>query len=368
VPEPGSTVRQMSLPTLQSLARSLGIGWPDASVAGVFDAMTDPWGETRPSALPMSDVSPDGSPIEFAIDLHPDAASVQIAVEPMVTGDDDTPANRALAARSAVARIARGYGADLGRWDAIAGLYLPEDAQSQHVAMLGAEIGRAQRPSFKVWLYPGICGIDGAPARVESGLKRLGLSAGWPTIVGHADGFEQDIPILFSIDLADDPFPRTKVYFRHYHTDPEHLARRLSKYRGYDSPDAGRFLSLAASDPGDFLAQPPVTCLTFRGTAVGEPHDVTTYVPLWTSGQHDEQTRERIGRLLLRAGIPASRYETVLAQVGRRPLNLGRGIHNYLSWQPRHGSPRMKVYMSPELRSRNPPPRYILSEIRVSEV
>src|ERR1700678_1898183 len=163
VPESGSTVREISLPTLQALARVLGIDFADAAVAGVFDAMACPWGETRPSALPMSDVSPDGSPIEFAIDLHPDAASVQIAVEPMATGDDDTPANRTLAARSAVARIARGYGADLSRWDAIAGLYLPEDAQARHVAMLGAEIGRSQNPSFKVWLYPGICGIGGAP-------------------------------------------------------------------------------------------------------------------------------------------------------------------------------------------------------------
>ncbi|MEU7640133.1 tryptophan dimethylallyltransferase family protein [Streptomyces sp. NPDC039016] len=341
------------------LVSRLGAGMPHSVVEAVFDAMTEPWGRLPVSQLEYSDVSPDGSPLEFAVDLSSREAVIQIAVEPMATQLGQSFADRSSAAHEAVERLEAAFGVPTDQWEAIADVLLPRDGGQGHALMLGAELRASAPPSFKVWLYPGVLGTDRAPEVVFEALSRLGLQSSCSALARHAArGFDTDMPILFSLDLTTEREPRTKVYFRHYDCGPDMLARHLSIYPGFHS-DRVSALGHALEGTGSMAGeQPPVTCLAFRRSRGPDPIGVTAYVPLWTCPAHDGEIRSRVAASLMAEGVRTGRYEAALHEVTARHLDTGRGIHNYISWQPGSGRPRMKVYFSPELRGLNPPLRY----------
>ena len=357
-----TSVRQACLPRLHGLARSVGLTGAPERVDALFDALTGSWAAVPASALPLSDVSADGSPVEFALGLGPDPASVQLAVEPMVTGATDTFAGRSAAARATMGKLSRDYGLCPDRWNAVAGVFLPGKGGQGPAAMFGAEMGRDDSPLFKVWFYPGVAGLGSAPDLVRAGLGRLGGGGAWPAVVRHAPrGFERDVPVLFSLDITDGRPGRTKVYFRHYRMSTDELVRQLARYPGFDDGRAATFGRALTARPGGGAAQPPVTCLSFHdGDA--EPRDITLYMPLWTGLPDDEVVRARVRGLLASQGAGVGRYDRALPHVAARPLRQARGMHNYLSWQPAD-PPRLKVYWSPELRCANPVPRYIREDL-----
>lgn len=356
------TVRQACLPRLQALARSVGLAGPPERVDSLFDALTGSWAGAPASALPSSDVSADGSPVEFALTLGPGPASVQLAVEALVSGTADTFASRSAAARATLANLARTYHLCSARWDAVADVFLPADGGHGPAAMFGGELSRDRSVLFKVWLYPGVVGQGTAPELVRAGLERLSAEAAWSAVVRHAPrGFDRDAPVLFSLDITDGRPGRTKVYFRHHGTSTGKLLQQLAYCPGFDDGLAAAFgRALTARSDGD-AAQPPVTCLSFHdGDA--EPQDVTLYLPLWTGPADDEVVSGRIRRLLAHQGVSTDRYDRALPAVAARPLRQARGLHNYLSWQPGK-PPRLKVYWSPELHSVNPAPRYLREDL-----
>lgn len=355
------TVRQACLPRLVGLARSVGLT-AQAAASVALDALTDGWADLPVSALPTSDVSADGSPVEFAVTLGPGPASVQLAVEPMVTGTANTFAARSAAARATMSRLADDFDLSTEPWDAVADIFLPRGGGQGHAAMFGVELGRDDRPLAKVWFYPAVAGRGKAPVLIRAGLRRLGSRAAWQAVVRHAPrGFDFDAPVLFSLDITEGRPGRTKVYFRHYRTGAADLVRQLAGYPGFGDGAAAEFCRALAIPPPGAATQPPVTCLSFHD-GVAQPQDVTLYLPLWTDLPNDEVIRERISGLLVSQGLGAGRYDRALAEVATRPLGRARGIHNYLSWQPGK-PPRMKVYWSPELRGANPAPRYAREDL-----
>jgi hypothetical protein len=307
-------------------------------------------------------VSADGSPVEFALNLGPGPASVQLAVEPLVTGAADTFAGRSAAARATLGNLARGYQLSRARWDAVADVFLPADGGRGPAAMFGGELGRDGSELFKVWFYPGVAGQGMAPELVRSGLERLAAGAAWPAVVRHAPrGFERDVPILFSLDITDGRPGRTKIYFRHYRTSTGELLQQLAHCPGFNDGLAAAFGRALTGRRDGGAAQPPVTCLSFHDGDT-ESRDVTFYLPLWTGLADDEVVRGRVRNLLADQGIGTDRYDRALAVVAGRPLRRARGLHNYLSWQPGK-PPRLKVYWSPELHSVNPAPRYLREDL-----
>jgi hypothetical protein len=357
-----TTVRQACLPRLRGLARSVGLTGPPERLGSLFDALTGPWATVPVSALPLSDVSADGSPVEFALTLGPGPASVQLAVEPLVTGAADTFAGRSAAARTTMGTLSRDYGLSRDRWDAVAAVFLPGEGGQGPAAMFGGELGRDGCPLFKVWFYPGAAGQGTAPDLVRAALERLGGAGAWPAVVRHAPrGFERDVPALFSLDITDGRPGRTKVYFRHYQTSTGNLLKRLTRRPGFDDGLAAAFGRALTARADGGAAQPPVTCLSFHdGDA--EPRDVTLYLPLWTGLPDDEVVSWRVRGALDSQGIGTDRYDRALPEIAARPLRQARGLHNYLSWQPGE-PPRLKVYLSPELRSVNPAPRYLREDL-----
>lgn len=353
--DPRPSARRVSADRLARLARGVGLdGRTTAELTGAFAALTAPWGGAAAGDLPPSDVSPDGSPAEFAVDLGAAGPVVQFAVEPLPLGGTGAPA----AARRTMATLVERYGVDDARWRAVAGLYLPERAARAHVAMYGAEAGPGRPLSFKVWFYPGVTGPDAAGELVRRGLERLGMAGAWGAVRAHARrGLRADLPILLSLDLTAGRSARVKVYFRHYAVDADGLAALMARHPGFVPRRIGALWRSVTGDdgPGE---QPPVSCLAFTAEHTARARAATLYLPLWRCAPDDEAVRARVADLLRDAGRSPERYHRGLARVAGRPLRAGRGLHSYLSWQPGHGGARLKVYWSPELRGIDPPARY----------
>ncbi|WP_406280429.1 tryptophan dimethylallyltransferase family protein [Embleya sp. NBC_00896] len=352
-------VRGTCASRLENLTRRLDLGERAEEIVAVFRTMTEPWGDARSGELPLSDVSPDGSPVEFAVDFDEADPAVQFAVEPMTPGG--TAADASSAARRMMAGLATAYGTSDERWASLADLYLPDDPAGGHVAMYGAEIRRHGPVRFKVWFYPTVEGPDRALDLLGMGLDRLGLQAAWPAVLSHVRrDARRDLPFLLSLDLSASRAARIKIYFRHYDADADYLATLLEKQPGFDPDLTTGFCRLMTGHAEDLTVQPPVTCLTFTIADAREADAATLYVPLWTYAASDEVLRGRVCRLFASHGRSADRYEHVLGEIASRPPADGRGIHNYISWQPGRDRPRVKIYFSPELHDTNPPPRYRL--------
>jgi len=351
-----ASIHESCMDRLLSLAGVAGLSARLSDASRLFEDATAPWGAAPIRELPISDVSPDGSPVEFALAMNGDDTALQVAVEPLTPSRPDGYASRVFAAESAMARIGALYDIDIDRWLAVADTFMPTEGGRGSAMMLGAQLDRTASPLWKVWFYPGVTGDDDAPDRVREGLERLGLGAVWPQVRAHAArGFGSDQPVLFALDLSQGHAPRVKIYFRHHDHRPSGLARHLSRYPGFARPAVRAFGVTLTGGVDSFAAQAPVTCLAFSpDRATG----VTVYFPLWTFPGDDQILAARMCTLLAGEGITPDRYRAALAVVAARSLDGGTGIHNYVSWTPAGPRSRVKVYWSPELRSTNPGSRY----------
>jgi hypothetical protein len=358
-----ASVFESCVDTLSGLAGAVGLSSRLSEIRELADSAMASWGAAPIGGLPASDVSPDGSPAEFALAIDGADIALQVAIEPLTPDRPDGFAARVSAAESVIARVATRYDIDVDRWLAVADTFLPTEGGRGSAVMVGAELGRTGPPLWKVWLYPGAGGDDDALYRVRQGLERLGCGPAWPVVRAHAArGFGDDQPVLFAVDLSRGRAHRVKVYFRHHHHRPSDLARHLSRYPGFARPAVRTFGETLTGGVDSFAVQAPVTCVTFCPGRSGSAAGVTVYFPLWTYPGDDQLLSSRVRTLLASEGIAPDRYDAALAEVAGRPLDEGTGIHNYLSWQPRGARSRVKVYFSPELRSTNPGPRYAREE------
>jgi hypothetical protein len=346
-------VRAGCAATLERTARTLGLAAGGTKLVAAFRAMTDHWGDARPDELPLSDVSPDGSPVELAVDLDGSAPALQFAMEPLLPG---VPARDPAAARMIMTMLAGRFGARTRRWPPVAARLLPDAAYGPHVSMFGAEVRRGGPVRFKAWFYLDAEGPDNAPDLLRSVLEGMGEAALWPVARAHVRRAGRDAPFLLSLDLTDAATARVKVYFRHPAADAGEVAAVLRRYPGYDPEEVRAFCATMLGGDRPFADQPPVTCLSLLDAHTGRHAAATLYVPTWTYADHDGQVRQRIRRVLAGRSEALRRYDGVLAGVARRGLDAGTGIHNYLSWRPGRPRPRLKVYLSPQLHAVNPPP------------
>lgn len=348
------TISEVCELQLHRLAAGLDLGASADLAVELFRELTDPWNEKPVSVLPMSDVSPDGSPVEFAAEISGHDPSLQFAIEPMAT--EGGPAGQVLAARRAMEGLANRYSSRADQWMGVAGIFLPAGAAQRHVAMYGAEISRSGLVGCKVWFYPSVTGWERAQSLMRQALALLQLEASWQAVQAHAwGGFGRSRPILFSLDLTAAAEARTKIYFRHYGARSEDLVDLLAPH-GFEAVEILEFCRLATGGRPDFDVQPAVTCLSLTP---GDPSgSATLYVPLWVGESRDDLVRQRTHQVLTRLGHPTALYDRCLAGVARRPLSAAGGLHNYISLRPAPGQYRVKAYWSPELHSVNPPPRY----------
>ncbi|MFC5144994.1 tryptophan dimethylallyltransferase family protein [Streptomyces aureoversilis] len=344
-------VRRAGAATLERMARTLGLGAGGADLVAAFHTMTQCWGTAAADELPLSDVSPDGSPIEFAAELDGAQPALQFAVEPMTPG---VPAKDPAAARKVMSTLVERYGVDAERWAAVAEVLLPDDAACTHVAMYGAEARRDGPIRFKVWFYLDVEGPLRNFDLLDAALERLGLSARRPVFGARPDERGRGVPFLLSLDLADDAGARVKVYTRHFAGSADEMVAALAGYPGFRADEVRSLCRLAGERPG-FSPQPAVTCVSLADAGGVDRTRATLYVPLWTYAPDDALIRDRLRRFLAAQPGAAQRYERLLADVAHRPLDAGTGLHNYVSWRPGGSGLRRKIYLSPQMHDVNPP-------------
>ncbi len=350
-------MRDVCAGRLGSVARALGLDRRADEFVEVFRTMSGSWGTAGAADLAESDVSSDGSPLEYAVALDEADPVLQFAIEAIERSGD--PVSRVALARRTMADLVARYGVSDKRWTAVTDLFLPDGAATGHVAMYGAELRRSGPIGFKIWFYPGVTGPDRSVRLVEQALGRLGLEKAWPSVVAHMRRDEHlDRPILFSLDLSADRAARVKVYYRHYEADDVYVSGLMAGYPGFARQPVLDFCAMMLTGDGRLAHQPPVSCLTFTGDGGDRVEAATLYVPMWTYAPDDEVVRARVRALLACSGVSGRLYERVLGTVATRPLHRGRGLHNYVAWRPGGGRAQVKIYFSPELRHVNPAPRY----------
>src|SRR5436189_44615 len=75
------------------------------------------------------------------------------------------------------------FGLSLSRFDGVRDLFATEDPQGEFVLWHSMVFGRAERPSFKVYLNPEVKGVEPAPELVAEAMHRLGLGASYQTLL-----------------------------------------------------------------------------------------------------------------------------------------------------------------------------------------
>ncbi|MFI9028926.1 tryptophan dimethylallyltransferase family protein [Streptomyces sp. NPDC053560] len=345
---------------VSTLARLLDSAGMDAEHGTrVLRGMLTPWGGGRIGERPHwhSDVCADGSPIEFSAAFSRHCREVRVLVEAL-PDRPTTPAAQE-SATELTRILVQDFGADGDRLAKITDLFLPDEEPTGFAMMHAVVFTPTGRPEFKVYLNPNASRGMSAVERTHEALDRLGFGKAWTAIADYADrGFDLDRIVYVSLDLADGPESRVKVYFRHYDVTPEYLDTRMEISAQHERGFLGEFCRKVTGRAGEVRNQPLVSNLTFAAAGGHLPVSATLYVPLWVHAENDRTVRDRISAVMAGLGLPDSGYRALLDHVARRPLPDGRGIHTYASARVQHGLPRVTTYWSSELYDRYPPARY----------
>ncbi len=206
-------------------------------------------------------------------------------------------------------------------------------------------------PDFKIYLNPRAQGPSLASAVVEEALARLGFPKAWPVISRHLLRRGPDLDELnyVSLDLSSSLDARLKIYARHASCSPDDLELAACAALSHRAGDVKEFLGLVAPDAGKvFEGRAPSTCYTFLGHEGNLPVAATTHFPINSYAPDDGVIAHRVLATLGRFGIPAESYARSVAAFATRPLDLGIGMHSYVSFRRYRGDPRLTTYLAVE--------------------
>lgn len=377
---------------LRRLCQGAGFGEETEQVIATFRRLLYPWGYVPIDRAPgeasgeasgdaarwISEIGDDHSPIEFSVAIVDGAPEVRVLLE--VQGEAPTVESQCAAGVAFTERLEREFGACLTRFREVTELFLPEDLgpQSRFAVWHAACFSPERAPRFKVYLNPQVCGREHTQALVEEALIRLGFPHAWPVLGTTAlrRGPLLDEIKYFSLDLADEPWARVKIYVHHHQATPEDLEVACSIARNYVPGEASAFARAVTGGAPCFLLRPPFTCPSFvsdapacgsdepagqRGTVAPgssgseRPAETTLYIPVCAYAQDDAAVRERISDALLSRGLDPTLYQTILDTFANRPLADGIGMQSWVAMRRQRGLLRLTVYLSTESRKVYPP-------------
>jgi hypothetical protein len=290
-----------------------------------------------------SAIGDDASPFEWSF-VPGRAADVRLLVE--AQADPPSPASYWDEARRLTAWCVERLGASTTRLDRVADLFAPTDPQAYQACWHGFDFPGASAdgpvpPRVKVYLNPAAGGRAGAPDVVREALSRLGFRAALDTLAPVVEGH----PIVHcSLDLADGPGARVKLYARVRSRDDMHALYRLG--RSAHGGDVGWLCEvLGIPDPW-----PRTGFCVLHLTDADDPRPARSVVnlPVADLMGPDDHVEERLAALLVDRGVDAAPYRAVLAALrATDPTRdaLPSGRHSYLSFQRQDGMSRLTVYL-----------------------
>jgi tryptophanase len=161
--------------------------------------------------------------------------------------------------------------------------------------------------------------------------------------------------IYFSLDLGvNQGDARVKVYIAHPAIFAMDIAQKHAAICQYtDTYEIQRSCShMAGGSLGSYLGKPLLSCFAFRSTTVA--HAIgTIHFPVEGYTDNDEIVQDRVEKYMNEASVSPvfrRRYRKVVSAVQRRALNLGKGIHSWVSLKQQ---PEKRLtntfYLSPQL-------------------
>jgi DMATS type aromatic prenyltransferase len=286
----------------------------------------------------LSDITDDHTPFEFSLTFRAGMTNLRFLVEPR----PPTPKIDARwhAGIRLLERLQREYGIDLARFRQIEDIFHPTDQWARFAMWHAANLGTSA--AFKVYVNPAARTGERASDVVDHALERLGFGGAWASVPALRPGLDE--VKYFSLDLAEGPAARVKVYFSHRDVDADVLETMLSRGPGYQPGTAARFCRVLSNGRKCFDRLPVQTCYSFVGG--NTPDDVAVHFPVRAYVDHDGDAVDRVSQLI--AEPVRERYrQLMVAFVGDCPTTV-QGVQTYASFWSRRPED-VTVYLSPKL-------------------
>jgi hypothetical protein len=323
-----------------------------AEVVDTVRHLISPWaakGRAEPSWW-SSEVSDDGTPIEFSVATSEEATDVRVLFEPQAA--EPTLESYRLAGLAFNERLGVEFGANLERFRAVQDLFLPPGMSGPFAVWSSAVFSSAGGPpSFKAYFNAQAHGLENAPALVREGLERLGLQDAWRLLreTVFRRGPALDEIKYFALDLSGDPFARVKVYVRHHETTPEDL--EVSATGAAPESISGETIDFVRAIRGSdepMRERACFTCSAFAGERTDRPASITVYVPACAYALDDATVRSRVVDYMTKKGIDPRLYTSVIDGYANRPLDGGVGMQSWIAFRRYRGAVRLTVYLATE--------------------
>lgn len=340
------TLLQLSTDKLERLCRALGYEHLAPKAARALEQMSSGWGALPILTVPYwpSDITDDGTPVEFSVVLGGAQPELRLLVEPQqLPGDLQSNWQAGL---KLTETLAVEQGASTRRFEEIRRLFAPDPAQSARFSIWhSVAYGASGETSVKVYLNPAIAGREEAPSRVQQALDALGMSAAWSFLSEHV-GTLGDY-VYFALDMADTDSARVKVYAAYDARHVQEVDRRLAA-AGMSSPgELAAWVESLTGGRAEPDSRPLQVCYSFWSGSAAP--GATLYVPIRSSCNSDADALART-KGLLPLGDAAALERSVQAMIDR-PLSAGRGMITYVARRVAADDPRVTIYLSPELYS-----------------
>jgi DMATS type aromatic prenyltransferase len=292
-------------------------------------------------------VADDRAPFEFAIAISNGPPELQVYVDPQ--GEPPTPRSNARTARELLSVVARERGISLAQFEALEGLFLPDDPGPPFGLWLGASCMAGRDTLLKVYLNPHARGSAATPELMREAMARLGLQRAWRTVessLSLRDG--RDEIGIAALDLAASGPARLKIYVRHHRVSVPEILPVATLTGEFTASDVSRFYLLLSEHQGPFLEKPIATVFAFREPGSTVPAGAALEFPIGKYVESDEIARGRIGRCLSAFGLARDQYDRAIHALAIRPLAARAGIHAHVTLRRLASGARIGVYFASE--------------------
>lgn len=310
------------------------------------------WGEHEvPRQAPYpSNIGDDHSPFEYSLAFDPEGVELRLLFESQ--SEPATPAANQAAALELSRRIARRYALDFRRFDLIQDLFLTSSPSADFSLWHAVCLNPGKPPAFKIYLNPQVRGADAATSVMEEALGRLGFGA--KTIAATRQAIKRpglDALGYFSLDLADGPDARVKVYVAHPLIDAAELDTIFELCPAHRPGDVIDFCEAISGSRATFARKPLMSCMSFvSGSEL--PKAMTLHLPIAHYVDTDAIAAERSEAFLRGAGLDHAAYRRSMSTIASRPLHETLGVQSYASYRREKGGLRFTAYLSPALFQR----------------
>lgn len=337
---------------LRMLCEGARYGSETAEVVETFRRLISPWADVALSHRSKwrSDISDDGTPIEFSVTIENGRPEVRVLFE--VQGAEPTLQSHRAAGLAFMERIEREYGADLGRLRMLEDLFVAPDMRGTFALWSSVVFAPGEAPQFKVYLNPQAQGLARSQALVEEALLRLGFPQAWPMLARTAlrRGPRLDEIKYFALDLGATKQARVKVYVNHHLSTADELETACSAALTYTPGEATRFMRAMSGGIEQLVPRSAFTCSNFVSGGQDRPAATTIYVPVCAYAREDAAVRARVAAYLHEHSGDASTYESILDAFANRPLEAGTGMQSWVAIRRYQGELRFTIYLGIESR------------------